>query len=128
MANYLTDYKAGYLLNALVTNPNAAFFPWNCADFPSATYPNGIPRASVLSAYNAKAGADQTKGANFAVLYAPGIASPQWTGGYSGSEAQLQVAVPGGLQPAPQTYMPLTPGFVQENVNEPIITAASQVS
>ncbi len=34
MANYLTDYKAGYLLNALVTNPNAAFFPWNCADFP----------------------------------------------------------------------------------------------
>ena len=95
-AALLSDYKAPYLLNALMTNPNAAFFPWNCADFPQSTYPNGIPRSSVIARYQGKADEDQGKGASFAVLYGPGIIDTFGVSQTSGTLSQVQNSTPNG--------------------------------
>ena len=69
----LTDMQDTVLMAALVTNPSAAYFPWNCSDYPYASYPNGIPRANVLAAFQSKCDLRIGKGGSFPVIYAPGI-------------------------------------------------------
>jgi hypothetical protein len=139
--NMLSDYKAGYLLNALTLNPNTAFFPWNCGDFPFASFPNGIPRASVLAAYNNKASLDAVKGASFEVIYAPGIAAEKFTQGSSGTLSQVQNAQPNGpIEVGTPSATPsgtatitggsnvMSVGGIFSGANEPIITQQGQVS
>ena len=100
--NRLSDYQAVHLQQALMLNPTTLYFPWNCADFPYATYPLGIPRASVLAAFKAKWDQDNTKGASYPVLYAPGIAvDVAGVGNFSAGATQVQTSFPGGTaQPA----------------------------
>ena len=47
----LMDIKMNVLEQALIQNPTVGYFPWNCSDFPYASYPQGIPRSSVLAAF-----------------------------------------------------------------------------
>jgi hypothetical protein len=144
--NKLADYSAAHLQNALVTNPTAQYFPWNCSDYPYATYPLGIPRANVLLAYNQKLGSDLAsvatggKGANMPVLYAPGIAGDIGVIAPSDTLAQVQTSNRGGtpvaaiagtggggalLQAAPV----MTPGTTApySGTTAPIITVPGQV-
>jgi hypothetical protein len=51
----LLDMRMDVIEAALVQNPTALYFPWNCSDYPYASYPQGIPRASVLAAFQTHA-------------------------------------------------------------------------
>lgn len=140
--NMLSDYKADYLLNALMTNPNAAFFPWNCGDFPFATFPNGVPRANVVTAYNNKASIDAAKGASFAVLYNPGMVRTFGVSQTSGTLAQVQnsfpntaplvIATPGATPNATPTVAggsnSISDGGIVSGAFGPIVTQQSQVA
>ena len=139
----LVDIKDTVLLNALVTNPSAAYFPWNCSDYPYATYPNGIPRANVLAAYQGKADERIGKGGTFAVLYAPGIVAlpfgsapnnfsagvNQTETAYPASNVNPALSAPAGgsalLQAAP-VVIPAGGGLARGS--QQIITQSSQVS
>jgi hypothetical protein len=51
----LSQASITFLETALVQNPKATFFPWSFSDFPFSSFPQGVPRASVLSAYKTAA-------------------------------------------------------------------------
>ena len=59
----LMDIKMNVLEQALIQNPTVGYFPWNCSDFPSASYPQGIPRASVLATFQNHAAICKTNSA-----------------------------------------------------------------
>ena len=59
----LMDIKMDVLEQALIQNPTVGYFPWNCSDFPYLTYPQGIPRASVLATFQNHAAICKTNSA-----------------------------------------------------------------
>ena len=69
----LIDMQDTVLQNALVQNPATLYFPWNCSDYPYASYPLGIPRAAVVAAWQSKCDIRMGKGGSFPVMYAPGF-------------------------------------------------------
>src|SRR5580704_3713929 len=51
----LAQLPLTYLENLLLENPKAQFFSLGVSDFPFSTFPQGVPRASVLAAYQTAA-------------------------------------------------------------------------
>lgn len=59
----LMDMRMDVLEAALIQNPTTGYFPWNCSDYPYATYPQGIPRFAVLAAFQNHAAICKTSSA-----------------------------------------------------------------
>jgi hypothetical protein len=51
----LAQLPQTYLANLLLENPKTQYFALGVSDFPFSTYPQGVPRASVLAAYKTAA-------------------------------------------------------------------------
>jgi hypothetical protein len=88
----LSQMPLTFLQGALTANPKSQFFPWALSDFPFPSFPQGVPRASVLSAYKTAAmqfgnfylvplGSDNFQRANESPLIgSTGVGNPaRWT-------------------------------------------------
>lgn len=71
----LSQLPMTFLLNLLTANPNTGYFAFNTTDYPYASYPQGIPRSILLTAFqNAAVGSQYSADGAWATqVYAPGI-------------------------------------------------------
>ncbi len=51
----LSQASFTFLGQALLQNPSTQYFPWSFTDYPFSTYPQGVPRSAVVSAYKTAA-------------------------------------------------------------------------
>jgi hypothetical protein len=87
----LSQMSITFLEQALLQNPTATFFPWSLTDFPFSTFPQGVPRASVVNSYQTAAmqlgaydlvllGGDNFQRANQHPLSLPWVNAPNGSG------------------------------------------------
>jgi hypothetical protein len=87
----LASLPLTYLETILTQNPKAQFFPLSVTDYPFSTYPQGVPRSAVVSAYQTAAsqigaynlvllGGDNFQRANQNPLTSPWVNAPNGSG------------------------------------------------